>query len=389
MNVANPGIAQRSQQAELERQGARLIGVDLLRAVAIVHVVAVHLALYYLPPSSALRSALMAHSSDGVTLFFVISGFVITRTIMHREGDIHRMSLRSFYIMRIARIQPLLIASILLGALMLALGIDTAPFETPDHAPFSFPFWLSLLTFSFNWLHLVVSQYGFSGWGLHWDVMWSLAIEEQFYLLLPILFVVQKPKYFVSTLIVIIMVCMLLRNAGQSHFVAWDFASFAGFDALGLGVLTAYLAHHSDPRLSPLLMVTGLFAITVGATAQDGRSLLIAYGAAAFVLGVQARDVVFTRVRLPARLGQLSYEMYLLHPMVLAALLPILRATSMRFDVALLLSVVSTTFLAAIVEKTFTRPTNVWLRKALSSKSAQTNLSRRSGTAVECRGVRR
>jgi peptidoglycan/LPS O-acetylase OafA/YrhL len=46
----------------------------------------------------------MAHSSDGVTLFFVISGFVITRTIMHREADIHRMSLGAFYIARIARI---------------------------------------------------------------------------------------------------------------------------------------------------------------------------------------------------------------------------------------------------------------------------------------------
>jgi peptidoglycan/LPS O-acetylase OafA/YrhL len=366
MNLANIATAQRSPQAALERQGARLIGVDLLRAVAVVHVITVHLAQYYLQPSNALRSALMAHSSDGVTLFFVISGFVITRTIMHREADVHQMSLRAFYIARIARIQPLLIASILLGAAMLSLGIDTAPFGSPDHAPFNFLFWLSLLTFSFNWLHLAVSQYGFSGWGLHWDVMWTLAIEEQFYLLLPLLFVGQKPKRFVPTLIAIIIVCNFLRDAGQSYVVAWDFTSFAGFDALGLGVLTAYLAHRSDPRLSLWLMTAGLFAIAVGATAHDARSLLIAYGAAAFVLGAQARDDYFACARLPARLGQLSYEMYLIHPLVIAVLLPTFQATAMRFDLALLLSVVSTALVAAIVETTFTRPTNIWLRKALA-----------------------
>jgi peptidoglycan/LPS O-acetylase OafA/YrhL len=104
MNVADIAIAQRSHGANPELQGARLIGIDLLRAVAIMHVIAIHLAQQYLPQSSLLRSALMAHSSDGVTLFFVISGFVITRTIMHREADIHRMSLGAFYIARIARI---------------------------------------------------------------------------------------------------------------------------------------------------------------------------------------------------------------------------------------------------------------------------------------------
>lgn len=374
MNLADIGIAQSWRQADLGRQGVRLIGVDLLRAVAIVHVIAVHLAQYYLQPSSALRSALMAHSSDGVTLFFVVSGFVITRTIMHREADIHRMSLRSFYITRIARIQPLLIGSVLLGALMLSLGIRAEPFESADHPPFSFPFWLSLLTFSFNWLRLLVAQHGFEGWGLHWNVMWSLAIEEQFYLLLPILFIGQKPKRFVPTLVAVIVACMLLRNAGQSRLVAWDFASFAGFDALGLGVLTAYLAHRSDPRLSLWLMAAGVFAIAIGATATDGRSLLIAYGAAAFVLGAQARDVIFSRVKLPARLGQLSYEMYLLHPLVLAALLPTLRAASMSFDLALPLVVAAVAFLAAIVEATFTRPSNAWLRKALLRTSPDSGL---------------
>jgi peptidoglycan/LPS O-acetylase OafA/YrhL len=141
----------------------------------------------------------------------------------------------------------------------------------------------------------------------------------------------------------------------------------AGFDSLGLGVLTAYLAHRCDPSLSLWLMAAGLFAIVVGATAIDGRSLLIAYGAAAFVLGAQARDALFCSLKLPSRLGQLSYEMYLLHPLVIAVLLPAFRVASMRFDVALLLSIFSAAFVAAIVETTFTRPTNIWLRKALSS----------------------
>jgi peptidoglycan/LPS O-acetylase OafA/YrhL len=59
---------------------------------------------------------------------------------------------------------------------------------------FDAPFWFSIPTFTFNWLRILRSNI-VGGWGLHWDILWSLAIEEQFYLFYPLLVLLLRPRW--------------------------------------------------------------------------------------------------------------------------------------------------------------------------------------------------
>src|SRR5258708_1670484 len=106
-------IEKLSAEAQGHRQERdRNIGIDVLRAVAILIVMALHLVNSRLPaPSTSswdnvfIRFA--GHGTYGVELFFVLSGFLITRAAMAREPNLFTMSARDFYVRRIARIQPL------------------------------------------------------------------------------------------------------------------------------------------------------------------------------------------------------------------------------------------------------------------------------------------
>ncbi|HWE71993.1 MAG TPA: acyltransferase [Stellaceae bacterium] len=354
----------------------RLVGVDLLRALAIVQVVAVHINNIYIPAPQGLPALIAKpHWADGVTLFFVVSGFLITRAIMLRERDLYRLSLRGFYIRRIARIQPLLLASIAFGAAMLALGFTAEPFMNQPHGRFDAAFWLSLVTFSFNWLRVAAAQNCMlNEWGMHWDVMWSLAIEEQFYLVLPIaLWLAGQRNRFLLLLLAAIAVC-----AGQ-RLSAPDFSSFTGYDALGVGVLASILAPLFPARLAIAAMPLGAIILGLGVVAPELaglRPFLVIGGAAIFILGDQAKDDVFKGVvlgplfRIVARIGELSYELYLLHPLVLVLVAPTFFVWRLNYGMAVIYAVAIAAVFAHLVETYFTRPMNTLLRRSLLPSAA-------------------
>src|SRR5207245_11520657 len=88
--------------APMANSGERLIGVDLLRALSVGLVLGTHWLTSLLPASPAagidrLAEAVFRRRALGVTLFFVISCFLITRTTMLREADLYRLSIPRFY----------------------------------------------------------------------------------------------------------------------------------------------------------------------------------------------------------------------------------------------------------------------------------------------------
>lgn len=142
----------------------KILELDGLRAVSVVFVMLVH-ATY----------GRLSGGFLGVDIFFVISGFLITHLLMAEHVGTGRVSLRDFYLRRVFRILPPLVCAIVLAMLLW-------PGSTADRMVVV----QAALLFYANFLPAeTLGNLGHT---------WSLAIEEQFYLVWPLLFVALYPR---------------------------------------------------------------------------------------------------------------------------------------------------------------------------------------------------
>ncbi|MFZ6672469.1 acyltransferase family protein [Undibacterium sp. Xuan67W] len=144
----------------------RLLALDGLRAVSILLVVISHAWLGHIVPGGL-----------GVTIFFFISGFIITRLMIVEWDATTQINIRQFYLRRFFRLMPALIIYVVLSLLaMLAMGEAIKLIE--------------LLSVFFYYANYYAIYFGFGDDTLPapLSITWSLAIEEHFYLVFPFLF---------------------------------------------------------------------------------------------------------------------------------------------------------------------------------------------------------
>lgn len=156
---------------------ARVAGLDGLRAIAVLVVL-----LFHLTPGFAIGGYL------GVDIFFVVSGFIITRLLLIEHVSTGGIRLGAFWVRRARRLLPALVLLLLVCCTAaLAVGGDVLVDLGGQLA--------SSLTFSSNWYFIVTGSDYFAGSAPElFRNLWSLAVEEQFYLLWPLvlLFVVLR-----------------------------------------------------------------------------------------------------------------------------------------------------------------------------------------------------
>ncbi|HEX4194203.1 MAG TPA: acyltransferase [Stellaceae bacterium] len=353
----------------------RNIGIDLLRAVAILTVIANHWGLSYLSkPSTAWWDEILrrigGHGSYGVTLFFVLSGFLITRTTMKREPDLFCLSLRGFYLRRIARIQPLFLLAVAFGAAMLLIGDPSShPFQDAYRNPkadFTGEFCVSLFSFTNNWERILRDGY----WGLHWDVMWSLAIEEQFYLGFPLLILwAGSKRRLYAALASIVALGVATRIVGDAQhwgFLARNMNSLVCFETLALGALLALLGERlpHGKRVAPSCL--GIGALLIGYGFYHGGIAPLIIGACLFVHGAAYADIFVDPSwasrgwQAIARIGQVSYGMYLIHATAIYFASPWLGQLPFLLGYAAIVAVAGA--IAEISFRYYEAPMNNWLR---------------------------
>jgi len=158
----------------------RYAGLDGLRAVAVLLVV-----VYHLFPAWFLHSGFV-----GVDVFFVISGFLITSLLLRERAASGRIALRAFWTRRARRLLPAL-------ALVVTVSSSAAWLVGGDVLVDLGRQVLGAATFSYNWVAIADGASYFSGAEPElFRNLWSLAVEEQFYvlwpLLLPVLLVVRR-----------------------------------------------------------------------------------------------------------------------------------------------------------------------------------------------------
>lgn len=163
----------------MSREKTYLPTLDGWRGIAVLGVILYH-GREEFPRSNSLLIRLAAHCYLGVDVFFAISGFLICGLLLREYEETGDISLRRFYIRRCFRILPPYYVSL---AAICAAGAFLA-------LPFNFADVPSCLLFYRNYRPLGIDEYG----GFYTAHYWTLAVEEHFYLLWPMLLLLVRPK---------------------------------------------------------------------------------------------------------------------------------------------------------------------------------------------------
>lgn len=243
---------------------SHLPALDGLRGVAILSVLVFHFAPFIAAtnPLAAGVNNLRASAWCGVDLFFVLSGFLITRILMDAKNTPHYF--RNFYARRTLRIFPLYFG-ILFGAWAVAQIIGSAAREPSQPQNLADqPFWL--WTYGTN---IAVALKG--NWGLHYHGLsvshfWSLAVEEHFYLVWPAIVYLLRPPRLALVCVGCILGALALRIAmiaAHAQPLSVYVLTPCRLDALALGGLLAVIARR-EGGLERYVRPAGVVAIGAG-----------------------------------------------------------------------------------------------------------------------------
>jgi len=364
-------------------RAARNRGIDLLRGICILLVIFNHVgiriplaksSLAALVPAEFLRD-LNYNGYEAVFVFFVISGFLITRRAHEHWGDLRQLSIHDFYLRRAARILPCLFA---LLAVLALLHLAELPRYTITRPEQSLPRAIvAALGLHLNWYEGVTGYLPGS-----WDVLWSLSIEEVFYLGFPLLCLLcGGTRWFVAVLAVLALSMPWTHAAAQGNEIWQEKAYLPGMGAIAVGILAALLARHVPPpprrtaRLLRLLGALGLAAIVFAGSGiwqllRDGYLLVLTLSAASLVLGWHwqvrpGQPYRFGALNWIASCGRLSYEIYLTHMFCVFAVVDIAAASGTEPRLGYLWyppAVAFSWLLGWIVARCFSEPCERWLR---------------------------
>jgi peptidoglycan/LPS O-acetylase OafA/YrhL len=297
--------------------------LDGLRGICVLMVIAYHASLPF-----------TGGGFLGVDGFFVLSGFLITALLVQEWNQTSGIDLRAFYFRRLLRLMPALLALLVIGSLATLVLL---PGESGAGN------WRGIgysLTYVSNWAAAVMAKNhdwaGILGWFNH---TWSLAIEEQFYLLWPPLLLLLLKRRSNSTVFVVVssliaasvMLRLILFALGASSirlYVGLDTRA----DALLIGCLLALVVSRYTTQSQPGLdhfsrigvVCSSLVIFTLFALEQTnliffhvGGFTVVALAFAALILHLiispEGRLARLLSFRPFVRVGAISYGLYLWH----------------------------------------------------------------------------
>lgn len=369
-------------------------GIDTLRGLAILSVILLHINIR-IPFSGTFIGSILPNAVYkilfwsgyyGVCIFFVISGFLITTSTLSKWGSLPKISLRGFYAMRFARIVPLLIGLILILSLLHLAGV-TGYVINPALTSLGRTI-VAALTFHINLLEINTGYLPAS-----WDILWSLSIEEVFYLFFPIVcLLVGKEKNFAILVIIFLIISPLARTVWHPENELADRNYFAYLDALSLGCMAALIAKRiniNKVALTTMAIVGwGLFLFVaifrkwfslLGLTTIGLNVTFLAIGTAIVLIWMQKRFL--NGKQIPSQftgllrfLGRNSYEVYLTHMFVILLLTEGFNALKLSGEWVWMLylsSVAISGFVGEIVARYFSNPLNIRIRERLKLTSFQ------------------
>lgn len=258
-------------------------------------------------------------SWSGVDLFFVLSGFLIASVLLDNAGKPNVF--RAIYIRRACRILPLYL--VMVGLFLLSRPLAPPAFDWLYRGSIADVAYLTFTqNFAISWQNDL---------GARWlDMTWSLAVEEQFYLLLPLLLLIVPFRIGLGLIVIMIAAAPVLRYAFSGNWGAYVLP-FCRADSLLLGVVCAVLVRHRIwvdrqplfrrwlPVVVGVMLGGTLVALLVRAVVPGGvfiHACLAIFCAAFLLMALSYSGGVLTsplRSRVTRWPGERSYGIYLLH----------------------------------------------------------------------------
>jgi peptidoglycan/LPS O-acetylase OafA/YrhL len=267
-------------------------------------------------PLPWLWGAAAKSGAAGVDLFFALSAFLITSILLREREETGGISLQRFYLRRVLRIWPLYF-------LVVALGVVLAHTMANQSLPWYYV--AGYLLFVGNWVHAV-----FGRPESVCSPLWTVSIEEQFYLVWPVLMKALGRRGMIVAAIVTFLLATISRLgfmlSGQSGGFIY-YGSTSRCDSLALGILLALFADRL-PRLTRgmrwVLLSAGLGGWIVSSAwlnEQPGPvdmrmvvgRLVVSVAAGAILYACLHSHHVLVRGQWVVRLGKISYGLYVLH----------------------------------------------------------------------------
>lgn len=328
--------------ATMNSHAQRNAGIDLLRGLSILLVVLHHIglriplrktALLEVLPKSLL-TAINFNGYESVFIFFVISGFLITSNALHRSGSLANIDLRAFYARRFSRIAPCLL---LLVAVLSVLHLAGVPDYVINREGQSLPrAVVAALGFHLNWYE------GMTGYlPGNWDVLWSLSIEEVFYLGFPIACLLTRRTWVLAPMLIVLALSLPWTRAALADNEIWqEKAYLPGMAAIAAGVLGALIVQRwrSVPRGAVAMLgvvgALGLYVVMfedkwLWQAIHNGSMLVLTGAALCLVLASawsRSHRAPWPGLGWLRSWGRLSYEIYLTHMFVVYSVVRMYKA---------------------------------------------------------------
>ncbi len=276
-------------------------------------------------------SPLIAYSSAlGVVFFFVLSGFLITYLLLRERDTNNTIQIGKFYLRRAFRIWPLYYLIFILGFFVLPY-LDF--FAVPGQDVFFHQnFWGNLLLYAFFMPNLAFSIYTTAVPNI--GQSWSIGVEEQFYLLWPLL--IRKSKNVLKSILWIAGVIIALKGVLLLSFpfiklealvVFKKFLAMSKLECMALGGFGAYVFFNKKESIlrlifKPFAQVLAIAMIPIliyfiPMALEDMLHLLFSISFLIIILNVAGNEKSFFRFENPILqyLGRISYGFYMFHVM--------------------------------------------------------------------------
>ncbi len=360
--------------------------IDVLRGISILLVLIHHFNIPYKLHDTFLGvqifgeslSTLIARNGNyGVTMFFVISGFLITQHTLQRSPSLAQIKLKDFYIRRVARIIPCLVLLVAIVTILGSFGLKPFLNQAPNDIEVSYGLTIfSAFTF---WMNILIIENGWVNYAL--GVLWSLSVEEVFYLAFPILCLfLGRGKGFILFLLAIIAYAPYFRflHFGEES-GAYLYHYFASFDGIAIGCITALLVQKYSGIFSNKKLIIGIVSVLMIALYFYAPIKEVStWGVSIFALlsailifcfaqdpKAQAQSIISKGM---VWIGQRSYEMYLFHLIILGLFKVFyLPKQTLPVEKLMLLPIyfILVFILSWAIEKYYSTPLNLKIRKKL------------------------